>query len=121
MKQIEKKGKIGFREASNGVKQTYQGLNFKIMISAGILTLILSAWIGLTLIEWSIITICITTVLFAEAINTAIEMICDYMNPTYDQKIGKIKDVAAGAVLLCCIGAVIIGTIIIGPYLYSLL
>lgn len=51
-----------------------------------------------------------TSVLFAaELFNTAIEELCDFVEPRFDERIGAIKDIAAAAVMLCHVawGAVI--------------
>ena len=121
MKQIDKKDKIGFQAAVKGIVFTVKGGNFKIMGIIGAIALILSAILNLSNIEWSLIILCITIVLTAEAINTAIELICDYVNPHYDSNIGRIKDISAGAVLISSIGAAITGALIFGPYLARLL
>ena len=47
-----------------------------------------------------------------ELTNTAIERLADKVAPEYDDKIGMVKDVMAGAVLVSSIFAVIIGFII---------
>ncbi len=121
MKQIDKKGKIGFQEAIKGIFYTIEGGNFRIMLLIGIIAVIISVIAQIEFIEWCLIILSITMVLTVEAANTAIELICDHINPDYDKRIGKIKDIAAGAVLISSIGAAVIGTIILGPYLYNLL
>lgn len=60
---------------------------------------------------WAILFVVIVVVIAAEMFNTAIEEICDYMQPEHHEKIGKIKDVAAGAVFVTSIGAFIVGCI----------
>ena len=45
----------------------------------------------------------------AEAFNTAIEMLCDYAQKSYNPLIGKTKDIAAGAVLVCAVFAAFVG------------
>jgi diacylglycerol kinase (ATP) len=50
-----------------------------------------------------------------EGLNTAIEKVADFIHPNYDERIGFIKDIAAGAVLFAAITAVIIGLIIYIP------
>jgi diacylglycerol kinase (ATP) len=43
-----------------------------------------------------------TTVLFAaELFNTAIEELCNFVHPEFDDHIGRIKDVSAAAVMVC--------------------
>ena len=53
--------------------------------------------------------VAIVLVFAAELFNTAIEKLCDVVHPDYSEKIKAIKDLAAGAVLVCAVGAVVIG------------
>lgn len=69
--------------------------------------------LNLDYFEWLIFTTCIGMVISAEMINTAIEMMCDYIQPKYDEKIGRIKDLAAGAVLFVCLVAFVAGLIVL--------
>ncbi|MDG1172085.1 MAG: diacylglycerol kinase family protein [Polaribacter sp.] len=48
-------------------------------------------------IEWMFQFFTIGLVLVAEALNTAVEKIADFVHPDYHEKIGFIKDIAAGA------------------------
>lgn len=57
----------------------------------------------------------------AEALNTAFEFLTDVASPEFHPLAGKAKDVAAGAVLISAIGSVIIGLIILGPYVLALM
>lgn len=74
----------------------------------------------LKLQPWETITILGVSffVLTTEALNTCIEKICDYIQPNFDKKIGIIKDIAGGAVLLSTICAVVIGIIIYWKYIF---
>jgi diacylglycerol kinase (ATP) len=65
--------------------------------------------------EWILQILAIAMVLGIEGINTAIEKISDYVQPEYDSKIGFIKDISAGAVMLVSIASIIIGLIIYLP------
>ncbi|WP_217646440.1 diacylglycerol kinase family protein [Nitrosomonas sp. Nm34] len=67
-------------------------------------------------IEWCLVILAILAVFVAEALNTAIEFLCDAVSPTPHPLIQKSKDVAAGAVLISAIGAIVIGLIIFPPY-----
>jgi diacylglycerol kinase (ATP) len=60
-------------------------------------------------------------VLAAEAFNTAIERLVNLVAPDYHPIAGDVKDVAAGAVLICAIVAAIIGMIVFLPYLLNCL
>jgi len=68
------------------------------------------------LIEKLIIIFLIAVVLALELINTQIEKVLNILNPNYDQRVKLIKDISAGAVLLFCLGALIIGILIFFPY-----
>ena len=95
--------------------------NFRIHLVIGLLALLACFIFGVTANEWIAVLILIAIILCAEALNTSIEYLCDYITPEFQPMIKNIKDVAAGAVLLCAIVAVIIGCIIFIPYIKALL
>jgi diacylglycerol kinase (ATP) len=69
-------------------------------------------------IEWVLQILAIALVLGIEGMNTAIEKISDYIQPDFDIKIGFIKDISAGAVMLVSIASTIIGLIIYLPKIF---
>jgi diacylglycerol kinase (ATP) len=73
--------------------------------------------LGITRLEWCAIAVAIVLVWTAEALNTAFEFLCDAASPEFHPLIQKGKDVAAGAVLLCSIGAAAIGLLVFVPHL----
>jgi diacylglycerol kinase (ATP) len=62
------------------------------------------------------VVMCIGTVIAAELFNTAIEKLVDLVSPERHPVAGQVKDIAAGAVLICAVAAAIIGLIIFIPY-----
>lgn len=70
--------------------------------------------------EWIAIVLCIGLVMAAEFFNSAIEALVDLVSPDYNEKAGKIKDIAAAAVLLTAITSVITACIIFSPYIIHL-
>ena len=70
----------------------------------------------ITRTEWLVILLCFAMVLAAEAFNTAIERLVNLVSPDYHPIAGDVKDIAAGAVLICAIFAALIGLIIFVPY-----
>jgi diacylglycerol kinase len=74
---------------------------------------------GLSPREWAIIILCISLVFGAEAFNTAIEKLCDKIQPEKDPDIGTIKDLSAAAVLFVVLGAIGTGLIIFLPKFIS--
>jgi diacylglycerol kinase (ATP) len=70
----------------------------------------------ITASEWLFQTLAIGLVMSVEGINTAVEkMRILFIN--YNEKIGFIKDIAAGAVFFAAITAIVIGLIIYVPYI----
>ena len=67
--------------------------------------------------DWRWLVAAIVLVWTAEAINTAFEHLCDVVAPEFHASVQKSKDIAAGAVLICVIGAVIIGLQVFVPHL----
>lgn len=74
------------------------------------------AW-DITRMEWVAVILCFGLVLAAEAFNTAIERLVDLVSPDFHPVAGDVKDIAAGAVLICAIAAAIVGLIVFIPYL----
>ena len=71
---------------------------------------------NITSTEWCIVIICFGMVLAAEGFNTAIERLVNLVSPDFHPIAGDVKDVAAGAVLICAICAAIAGCIVFLPY-----
>ena len=92
--------------------------SIKIQVAIALLVTAAGFYYEISTTEWILQTLAIALVLGIEGLNTAVEKIADYIQPRYDQKIGFIKDVAAGAVMLVAIGAVIIGLIIYIPKVF---
>lgn len=84
--------------------------------SAGIVLLISYA-LGVTRIEFLIISISVIAVLLSEMFNTAIENLVDIISPEHSEKAKVVKDIAAGAVLVTTLGVAVIGYIILFPYI----
>ena len=71
--------------------------------------------------EWAVTLACATMVVVAEVINTVIEENMDFIHPEKNTVVGRIKDLAAGAVFFAAFGALIVAFIIYGPKLWELL
>jgi len=66
-------------------------------------------------IEWMLQILAFGLVLAIESINTAVEKIADFIHPEFHEKIGFIKDIAAGAVMFAAAAAFVIGLLIYVP------
>ncbi len=92
-----------------------QNLSFHLIVT--VLTIIAGFLLDITRTDWMIVILCIGVVIAAELFNTAIEKLVDLVSPERHPIAGQVKDIAAGAVLLCAATAAIIGLIVFIPYL----
>lgn len=112
-----------FRQRQNAFKYAFAGLyhlfrheaHAKIHFIAAFLVLILAWVLGVTLLECSILILCIALVIGMEATNSAIEKLTDIATPEFSEKAGQVKDMAAGAVLVVSLASAIIGALIFIP------
>ncbi len=110
-----------FGFATEGIFYSFQkGTHFKIHTAAAILVLILGLIYQIDAFEWLVIVLISSSVLAAEAINTAIEETCNLLNPESHALARIAKHCAAGGVLILSIAAVIIGLIIFLPKIFSI-
>lgn len=94
--------------------------NFRIHLVMSLIAVALGFALHISTAEWQWVMLCITLVLLAELLNTAIETLTDLVSPTYNIKAGHVKDVSAGAVVVAAVFAFITGMIIFIPKLILL-
>lgn len=85
-----------------------------IMVQSAIAVILIVAgfYFNITRTEWMFQILVTGFVLAVEGLNTAVEKIADFIHPEYHQRIGFIKDIAAGAVLFAALsGMAVIGLI----------
>ena len=104
-----------FVYAGRGLKLLFLEHNTWIHLIATLCVVVAGCWVSLSAIQWAICAILIGGVWVTEALNTAIERICDHVTPEVHPAIGRIKDIAAAAVLLSAITAVVAGLCIFVP------
>ena len=91
--------------------------NISFHLIAMVVTVIAGFLLEITRIDWMIVILCIGVVIAAELFNSAIEKLVDLVSPERHPIAGQVKDIAAGAVLVCAATAAIIGLIVFIPYL----
>ena len=91
--------------------------NARIHAVATVLVVALGFTLKLATWEWCAVVLSIASVWVAECFNTALEGVVDLVSPERQPLAGRIKDLAAGAVLAAAIGAAVVGAIIFGPKL----
>lgn len=110
-----------FRFAGQGIIDLFRyENNAKVHLLLAILVVAAGVYLELSRTEWAIILTQIGLVWAAEAFNTAIEKLCDFVSPGLHPQIKAIKDISSGAVLILAITAVVIGLIILGGHLLAL-
>ncbi len=84
---------------------------------ASALVCVAAATLGVSAADWRWLVVAITLVWAAEALNTAVEFLCDVVSPEYAPAVKGAKDIAAGGVLITAVGAAGIGVLTLWPYL----
>ncbi|WP_313537709.1 diacylglycerol kinase family protein [Sphingomonas sp.] len=111
-----------FRYAIRGLRMLVrEEHNARVHLAASLGVLAAGALLRLSWDEWRWIVLAIALVWLAEAFNTAIEDLCDRFCPDFDPAIGRIKDLAAGGVLVASLAAAAIGLLTLGPPLLRVL
>lgn len=117
-----KKRRNAFGFAMKGLKSFFLSEDHpKIHAIAGILAIGLGYYLHIGSTEWIAVILCIALVIGFEAINSALEQLTDIASPDYLESAGKVKDIAAGAVLVVSIAAGIVGLIIFAPKILEIL
>ena len=119
--------KFSLRKRIKSFSYAYAGIkvllreehNARIHTVAALVAVTLGFLFGITPGEWTAVVIVIAMVFAAEAVNSAIERTADFVKAERDDRKRDIKDLAAGAVLLCAIGAAVVGVIVFLPYLIT--
>jgi diacylglycerol kinase len=88
---------------------------------ATFVVLVLGLTTGVSRLESLCLVLAVVSVWAAEAFNTALEFLCDVASPEFHPLVEKAKDVAAGAVLICAMGAAAVGLLVFGPPLAAFL
>lgn len=88
--------------------------------SLAVLMIIAGFVFNITSVEWMFQILAFGLVLSVEGLNTAVEKIADFIHPEYHERIGFIKDIAAGAVFFAAMTAIAIGCIIYIPHVSKL-
>ena len=110
---------IGF-----AVKGAYKlvSTEHSVMVQFSIMILMISAgfYFEISREEWMLQILAFGMVLAIEGLNTAVEKIADFIHPEFHDRIGFIKDIAAGAVLFAAFSAIAVGALIYVPKIFNL-
>jgi diacylglycerol kinase (ATP) len=117
-----------FRDRRNSFSYAFKGIgrmfrtqpNAKIHLAVFGIVVIAGFLFKISLAEWALVVVVSGVVFAAEAFNTALETLADHGSPERNEKVGFVKDVAAGAVLISAMAAVVTGIFIFLPKILHL-
>lgn len=109
--------------ALQGIRTVFQEeRNMRAHVAFGLMAILVAFLLGVSVLEWLWIFLAVFLVWIVEIINTVFENVVDMVTDYHFHPIGKkIKDMAAGAVLLTAAFAIIVGVIIFLPKIIELL
>ena len=120
--QLSSPGRVvrSFGYAFRGVRYVLATqVNARIHAGVSIVVVLLGLGLGLARMEWCVVIGAIGLVWTAEALNTVFEALIDLVSPQHHPLAGRVKDVAAGAVLCAAITSAILGAMIFVPKLLA--
>ena len=106
-----------FQYAGRGIRTMLAQHNARLHALATVLVVIAGCVLQISRQDWCWIVLAMMAVWTAEALNTALELLCDVASPDFHPLVEQAKDVAAAAVLLSAIGAVAVGLLVFVPHL----
>lgn len=110
-----------FKYALKGLKHVYtHEQNFKIQVFFAIWVLILIVALRVELLRAALLILLCLSVLTLELLNTVVERFIDLLRPRLHEYVQVIKDLMAAAVLIASLGALLVGVLILWPYLVNL-
>jgi diacylglycerol kinase len=117
-----KKRAKSFIYAFNGIRLLFlEEHNSRIHAVAAICAIIAGILLKILIIEWIALTFAIGFVFVVETINSSIENTADLISLEKSNKIKRIKDLSAAAVLISSLSALVIGGLIFIPKIVALI
>lgn len=86
--------------------------NAKIHLGTAVLAILFGYYFNIEKFEWFMVLSAISLVFVTEIINTSLEVFVDLVSPNFNEMAGKVKDLAAAAVLFASAFALVIGLIV---------
>ena len=104
------------RRFSRSVRFAWRGLAYafgtqphmRLHLLLGVAAVIAAWWLRGSALEQLLVWLAVGLVLFAELLNTALEVLVDLVSPSLHEKAAIAKDVAASAVMVCALCALIV-------------
>lgn len=110
-----------FTYAFNGLRVLFkEEHNSRIHLFATICVVVAGVLLKLSVLEWVAVAFAIGLVFCGEIFNSAIEDLSDVVCSEHDERIKKVKDLSAAAVLVNAITAAVVGLLVFLPKLIAL-
>jgi len=93
--------------------------NMKIHLGAAMLVVVAGIYYKISPLEWCLVSLAVGTVITAELMNSSIESLVNMVEARQHPLAGRVKDIAAGGVLVAAICAAIIGVVVFGKYVMA--
>jgi len=112
-----------FRNARKGVRIVLKSeVNIRVHCCIALCIIALAFLLGFSVTKMCILLLTIAMVIITEMVNSAIEFSLDAIfHNRYSRLVGMAKDIAAGAVMFASCVAVVIGVLLFGSAIFSLL
>jgi diacylglycerol kinase len=102
-----------FADALRGWKFGIRGeVSFFVHFFFAVLVVAAAVVLQCALLEWCLLLFCVGLVLTAELFNSAVETLVRGLDPRARERCARALDIAAGAVLMACLTAAVIGTLV---------
>ena len=102
-----------FRFALRGMKRGVRGeSSFFVYFFVTAAVIVAGLVLRATPAEWAVLLLCIAAVLAAEMFNSALENLAKAVTDQPHERIADALDISSAAVLIACIGAAAVGTLI---------
>lgn len=102
-----------FRCAFRGIfRAAVRERNMRIHITCAFYAFLLAALFPVSRMQFGLLCLTVAFVMACEIFNTALERLCDSLDPGYNRNIRLVKDLSSGAVLVSAFGAAAVGAVL---------
>jgi diacylglycerol kinase len=111
-----------FKFAFEGIAYAFRTQrNFKLQCTITLIVVMAALLLRISLGQWEALAVVIGLVFQTELTNTAVEAIVDRVSPEFHELAKVAKDCSAAAVLVTAFSATVVGVLIFGPHILTLL
>lgn len=98
--------------------RTQRHMRYHMLVA--VVLLLVALFFHVSALEFILLVFAVVLVFMAELVNTSLEVVVDLVSPEYHPLARRAKDVAAGAVLVACIGAAVMGYLALSHYFFPM-